>query len=171
MSLKESKFSIAFVVALAALLGFGMFVTTARANPSDFNRSNVTATTSVTALTSGSTIYTQTYDSFNGGNSNASDSGVLLLQTTASSTSSVFAVSVQYSMDNLDWYSDNLIATTSVTTLATPQSYTLTATATTTKLTAIDVPMPTRYARAVITASGANGTVWSTIVAKKQQPE
>lgn len=169
---RSSVLAGALLLAAAAILT--VFATTVRANPSDLNTTSTSAaTTSPTYIIPGTATSTLTYDSYNDGigDPNASESAVLLLQTAASSTSSVFTVALQYSQNGIDWYQDNLMATTTSTNIGTAQTYTFTAAGTATTGRAITVPTPTRYVRAVTSVAGANAAVWGQIVAKKQQPE
>lgn len=165
----------ACIVIAAAL---SLFVFRVHANPSDLNQSNALATTTLSFLTAGSTIVTETYDSYGGGvgEPNASESAVLLTNFTASSTSSVLAIKLQYSQNNIDWFDDNLLQTSLNSTtsplynLGTNNSYTWTALGTTVASKAITVPTPVRYVRAVYTVTGANAAVYKVIIAKKEQP-
>lgn len=176
-TLKRSSLLFGAALLAVILVVFATFsVLRARANPSDINQTNVTATTTITYVTSGGTA-TETYDSYASGVSdpNASDSAVLLTAFTASSTSSVLAIKIQYSMNGIDWYDDNLFQIDSASStqafgIGTPNSFTWTAAGTATAYKAIIVPTPTRYMRAVYTLSGANAGLWKSIIAKKQQP-
>lgn len=177
MSLKRSGSAYVLVGAIILAVSLSIaWASSARANPYDINQSNVTATTSVTYIAPGTATSTQTYDSYAGGNSNASSDGVLLVQFVASSTSSVLNIAVQYSMNGIDWYGDDLLTSLNSTTspvksINVDNTYTWTAAGTATTSKAILIPTPTRYARAVIGITGAAGAVWSDIVARKEQPE
>lgn len=160
------------LTAVAALAGLAFYAFNATASAVDLNQSNASATTTVTYLTPGTATSTQTYDSYGGGvgDPNASTNAVMLLQFAASSTSSVLNINVQYSMNGIDWYSDNLGAATSSTGINVQNSYTWTAAGTATSSKAITIPTPVRYSRAVIGILGAGGAVYSNIVAQKTQP-
>lgn len=173
----------------AMLAGVFVFSTPAHANPLRFPAtvSTAAATTSPTYMTPGTATSTITYDAWaNGGGSQAFDKATLLLQMTASSTSTTYNVSVEYSQDGIDWYSDALLQSTTATStqsysVATPISYSVKYASTTpggglvlatsnTALRAITVPTPTRYVR-VFTAlalGGTNGAIWQQIVGQKQ---
>lgn len=164
-------------VSLAVLVLLSLFVVRARANPSDLNQSNALATTTVSYLTAGATTVTETYDSYGGGvgEPNASEHAVLFTNFAASSTSSVLAVKLQYSMNGIDWFDDNLMESTNSTStpvynMGVSNSYTWTAVGTATSSKTIEVPTPTRYVRAQYTVTGANAAIWKVIIAKKEQP-
>lgn len=160
--------------------------TVAYANPSFFapQAMTATATSSPAFLTAGVATSTVVYDSFNLNGTNqpvasdptAADEATLLLQFTGSSTSAVLNVNIEYSNDNVDWYQDNLEATTSGPfSITQPDTYTWTYAAsqiggvTVARVgKAISLVTPTRYTRAVISTTGANGSVWVQFVPKKQ---
>ena len=127
-----------------------------------------TATSSVNYMTAGNATTTLVMDSFGNGIPRLTDNAVLFLQTVASSTSAVYKVAIQYSMDNQDWYNANLPATTTVMDISVPYSYKLTAVSTATTSTAINVSVPTRYARVVISITGASGGVWAQFQPSRQ---
>lgn len=169
MALKRNSWLLAILIGFA-MVGVLMFAYQAKANPSDFNVvKSAVATTTQVYIASGGNATTSAYDSFNG-DPNASNSGVLFLQFTASSTSSVLGVTFQYSQDGIDWYGDDTGAATSTNiNLVNTYSWTAAGTATTSKV--ITMPTPTRFVRAVYTMTGAAGGVWSSFVVKKETPE
>lgn len=142
----------------------------AKANPLAFLTpvQTATATSSVAYMTSGLATSTLTFDSYAQGQIKATDKGILLLQTVASSTSSVFTIAFQYSQDNIDWYNDNTTATTTNTNVAVPQVFSFTATGTATTSRALPVNFPTRYVRVQSSVLGASGAVWQQIVPQRQ---
>lgn len=185
-----------WTVAMATILVFSLFLVTGKvqANPTGFTKTaqSAVATTTFALLTPGTGTSTIVYDSYgiNGtneaqsGSTFAADTATLLVQFTASSTSSKLKVSYEYSQDNVDWYADgvtNLFAssTTGVINLAILNSFTWTFASTslggagvsaTNNLSTeiLAVPTPTRYVRAVISVTGANAQVWAQFVPKKQ---
>ncbi len=176
---KTSNLSLIGLFAALVLIGSvcTLFALKAHANPSDLNLSNTTATTTVSFVVVGTATSTETYDSYGGGvgEPNASDGATLFVQMAASSTSSVLGIQLQYSQNGIDWFDDDLLqltnaTTTQATNVAVANSYTWKAAGTATTSKAFNVPTPTRYVRAVISATGANAAVWKVIIAKKQQP-
>lgn len=154
---------------LLSIFGFSI----AEAASVDFNVVNTApATTTLSYMTPGTATTTLTYDTlFNG-----SDSAVLLTQFTASSTSSVLNMNVQYSQDGIDWYADDLIDSINSTTtpnksIQVVNTYSWIALGTTVANRAITIPTPTRYTRVQYSITGAAGAIWGSMVAKKQQPE
>jgi len=162
-----SIFSVALVLLVA---GVGIFV--AHANPSFFMpiQSTAAATSTVSQIIPGTATTTLVFDSMLNGRPYAADSAVLLLQVTASSTSSVVNVAYQYSYNGADWYSDNLFMATTTATMSatTVNSYTWTLASTATTSKALSAPVPVRYTRAVISASGANSFIWAAFAPKQE---
>lgn len=162
------------IVLAAIAVGFlALFsiMTTVRANPFYFPASVATsaATTTPAYLAIGTATSTLTFDSYAQGQTKATDKGVLLVQAVASSTSSVYLFTFQYSQDGIDWYSDNTQpATTTSTVVTAPQVFTFTAAGTATSSRAIPVSFPTRYVRVVTSITGAAGAVWQQIVPQRQ---
>lgn len=132
--------------------------------PTQFNDATTTAQFIVSTGNATSTVF----DAYGQGTPKAIDSGVMLLNFTASSTSSILGISLQYSNNNVDWFGDTLIATSTVTTINTPYTYSWQNPSTVVTSRAITVPFPTRYTRAVFTMAGANGSVWWQFVPKRQ---
>lgn len=123
---------------------------------------------------------------------NATDYVTLLEYVVASSTSSVFVTNVEYSdgvvgvscvstPNACDWYANNLETyAAGAIAIATPNTYTYTYASTTPGggavvagsnrgSKAIGLKVPTRYIRAYVTISGANGSVYLKWQPKKQQ--
>lgn len=189
--LKKNRWEIgAFsLVALSAIFAILLLAPSAHANPLRFPATVTTssATTSPVFLTPGTATSTVTYDAWaNGGGSQAFDKATLLLQMTASSTSTTYNVSVEYSQDGIDWYSDALLQSVTGTSsqrysVNTPIGYSITYASTTpggaivpatanTAYRALTIPTPTRFVR-VFTAlaiGGTNGAIWQQIVGQKQ---
>lgn len=179
-----------FILAIAIFASSGFYFT-ARANPSFFVRSqSATATSTVSYMTPGTA--TTTIPSFDLGVSGAqgADSAVLALQFTGSTTpnnsavaTTTYNVAIEYSQDNVDWYSDSYsqFGTTTVAQNITTQTSrsislgtqtikgSLIASTTPTKV-VINVPSPMRYVRAIISVAigSTNGSVWGEFVAKRQ---
>lgn len=148
------------------------------------------ATTSPVYMTPGKATSTLTYDSYyvnSLGNTTKTDSGVVLLQVSASSTATTIATDVEYSQDNIDWFQDGGVAVPAFSTTTRPVGlalvsdsiFTFASTtagraavganqATTTRAFAINTP--TRYIRLVFTmpVGSANGTVWAQFVPAKE---
>jgi hypothetical protein len=163
--------ALAVFTAAAIVAGMSLFASISHANPLQFVPTTqlATATTSVAYLVSGGSATTTTFDAYAQGQPLAIDKGVLLLQNAASSTSSVLDVSVQYSNDNIDWYSDQLLApTTTAMDISVANTYHWKATATATTSKAITLSFPTRYVRVVYSASGAAGAIWWQFVPQRQ---
>lgn len=184
---KISYTFIGFLVAIA--LGTAGY---AHANPSFFTsgvRTNSSASSTPSFMTPGTgTSTTPVYDSYLDGSNQSADSAVLLIQFIGSTTVAQVSTSLEYSQDNIDWYSDRLDngATTTPTINGTiNNSFVFSAQGNTPKavggtssttLRAFMIKTPTRYIRAVSTlpiggGSNGNGAVWAQIVPSKEQPE
>lgn len=182
------------MVLTMALLGGGV----ALANPfySGLSASTAAATSTQAFLRPGVGTTTPIYDSYelygtnqtNGGNQTIPDVVSVMLNGTASSTASTFAVQCEYSNNyngitgNGDWYQDEVLPATSTVPvgIASPISYSFAyasstpgaggiPTNTNRFMKVIECPVPLRFVRAVITVTGANGTVWASIVPTKQR--
>lgn len=155
---------------LAAIVGVGFVggALVAHANPLQFVPTVQTATATTTrAYLTTATTATTTFDSFTpGGQIKAANNATFFLQVEASSTSSIIGVKFQYSQDGVDWYEDNisLAATTTVTNIQTPHSYTWPAQTVATSSRAFTVPTPTRYVRAVVSTTGASASIWNQFI-------
>lgn len=185
---------------MAAMLvtAFALFYT-AKANPSAFiyGAASATATTTVTYIPKGTATTTLLCDVQSVPGTNACgtssplvpDTAALLVRFTASSTNSQLAIKIERSVDNVDWYEDNLapVATTSSSasfSIQAPNTYQWAfasssttggiggdvniASTSVTKI--IQVPIVSRYTRAVFTMTGANGAIWSQWIPKRQNP-
>lgn len=153
---------------VAAALSLGAF--TAYANPFQFVPTTqfATATTTRQYIITGGNSTTTTFDAFAQGQPKAIDKGVLGVQMEASSTSSVLNVALQYSNDGIDWYSDQLLSTTTTMDISVANSYKWTAinTATTSKM--VNVQFPTRYVRAIFSEAGAGAAIWWQFTPQRQ---
>lgn len=197
----KKLFYISSAIIPILLVGILFLAPKIHANPSGFYQTATTATTSLTFMTSGTATTTEVWDSgLSGASAQGSESAVLLVQFTASSTSAVLSMTQEFSQGvsgvncastptACDWYEFtptvlNGYATTTadlgynVATI--PQwnwrfsSSTIGSQAPTSSnnldTRAITIQTPTRYTRIVFSVKGANGAVWKTIVAKKQNP-
>lgn len=169
------KKRIIFLGTLIAV-AIGIFTSTVHANPLAFNGVSFypqQATTSPYYVAS-SASKSIVYDTFNQGSTNPSpfkaDSATLLLQSTASSTSSVYKISYSYSQDGIDYYTDNITlpATTTTFNINTGSAYQFTAIGTTLALNALPLPVPTRFVKVTVSLTGAAGAFWAEIVPSKQ---
>lgn len=173
---------------LTGIIMISIFATVAHANPSFFTTNQTaTATTTPSYLALGSGTTTLSYDaSLITGDSFASNGAALLVNFSGSSSASILNIDIQYSQDNINWYSiaggsdiDNGIGSTSPSmtnpTVVTWQFASSTQdklaitngnSATSTRL--INVDMPTRYVRAIFSIQTGAGAVWAQFIAQKQ---
>ena len=177
---------IGLAVSITVLM-FAIFVAfQVRANPSYFARgtASATATTTLAFMTPGTATTTVTHDAFFEGNNTKADSVALQLMLKASSTGTVLVTNIEYSEDGIDWYQNNLDTyAAGAIAVATPNSLTWTfATSTIGGLLnggagvdfgqkVIGVKTPTRYVRAVLSLTGANGGVWVKFIPSKERTE
>lgn len=207
--LQQNKLKIG-IVGLMAAASLLCVASWAHANSSYFSiyAKTATATSTLVYQTPGTATTTLIYDSYqcqtagssycNTTGSNevgtqnfmAADLATLLLQFTASSTSSKLNVALEYSDDGIDWYQASPAsiplgyASTTLPVSLTPVPQYVWAFASSTlggagvvstnqiDTRAIPVETPVRYIRAVFTCAlgGANCAVWAEFVPKKQQP-
>lgn len=185
-------------IGVAVALLFLVSAIPAHANSVTFQRAgNTAATTSPVFMTAGTATSTYYYDA-GVGNNFAADNASFLVQFTGSSTPlSTLNIQFEYSQGAAgfncavtpgacDWYKDSLLVggistTTQAAGLAVSNSYLLPMASTTLNGVAgnsartnriINVPMPTRYVRAVLTLpiGSQNGAAWGEFVGKKQTP-
>lgn len=163
----------------------------AYANPSYFAAgvsTNNAATTTPAFMTPGTgTSTTPVYDSYaltvNGGVQTKTEFAGVLVNFCGSSTAAVLKVAVEYSQDNVDWYRNYVLSpnqigtTTNPYVIGTPFTTNWTfasssvggsGTLATCSTAAISVPTPFRYMRIVNSITGANGSVWASIVPTKE---
>lgn len=177
------------------LVGVYAFITVPKveANPPSFVRSPIsgqitglplTSTTTNNYITAGGVASTLEFDSAPGGTLYGSDSAILLMQYTATSSAmNSLKMRVEFSQDRVDWYP----ASTAINNTA--------INATTTQLTgnfaeyqwtvatstdnggsgissrihqSLVIPTPTRYGRVKFYSVTGNGGIWAEVVAKKQ---
>jgi hypothetical protein len=200
--MNKIKYGILSAGILSLVLTFSVSFT--KANPSFFLRGRSAAlTTTLNYMTPGaatSTIGSLASDGtvlgyldLGQGGAQGADSAVLALQFTGSTTPSnaavattTFSVAIEYSQDNVDWYSDSYSGfgtTTVAQNFTTQHTQTVTlgtqllngvlvASSTATKI-LFNVPTPTKYVRAIVSiptnvTNNLNGAVWGSFVAKRQ---
>lgn len=164
------------IFGILAIVGVA-FAGIAYANPSQtgvFVQTS-TATSSFAYLTLNATS-TLTYDAsatVAGGQALLANRASFLLQSTASSTSSVLTVRFQYSRDGSDWYDDsiNLATTTSAVSIASTRSYVFGANDTNRAGRIIVIDTPTRYVRALVTSTTATSSIYAEIVPIREKSE
>jgi hypothetical protein len=151
-----------------ALLAVG--TTTVLANRSFFvgGPSTSVATSTVTSLGTGQST-TLILDSFNSIPA-AVDSTTLLLQFTASTSASVLHIVPSYSMDGVDYYENNITATSSTSNSITVGNFwTLQGNAvSSTTRKAVSIPTPTRYIRVTFTAVTGTSSIWATFATLRE---
>lgn len=172
---------------IIVVLGAVTAVFVAHANPIRQAQTvqTATATSSFAFITPGTGTSTVTYDTFVNGSTQMPDKLALLIQFTASSTSSTLLTNIEYSNDGVDWYQkgiDDLLATTSApVSLGNVPQYSWLFASSTPGLGAVSgtnnrdgrsiiLNVPTRYVRAIFSMKigGTNGSVWAQIVPQKQ---
>lgn len=175
---------IALMVATAILLTTGI----AFATPlfTGQRASSATATTSVVYMTPGTATTTVVYDSYERVGTNQTNTSNLVIPNTvavavqgvSSSSVSVLNIACEYSYDNIDWYQNDIYpaTTTGAQPISAALSYSMTFASSTlggvsngnkfAKI--VTCPVPTQYVRAVLTNTGANLSVFATIVPTKQ---
>lgn len=166
------------IALLIASLGVFLFagVGFVAANPTYFLTvpASATATTTPIFLTSSGVATTSALDAYGTGTNFGFQQNALIVQDSASSTSSILTIRYQYSIDGINWADDNynypVATTTSPVSIGAYASYVWNAatTATTTKI--LNVPTPTRYVRAILSESGAAAGIWYTWAPAKQLP-
>lgn len=136
------------------------------------------ATTSVKYMSAGTATTTITCDSYNLAPSIVDGypmlHAALGIQYVASTSAAQINIAVQYSMDGVDWFDNNLsqLATTTANmNLTTAENITIngnSTSSTTRKM--ISIETPTRYVRTVMTIpiGSTNGSVWAQIIPIKE---
>lgn len=182
MNVKKRIASYAVAATLGVLISINPYwAHGAHANPEIFPPSSTSAvaTSTLQFLTAGSTVFNQQYDAYtyyfasstSQGQQYALENAVVMVADTASSSSSVLNVSIQYSQNGIDWYADDVNGPQSTTT---PQNlnninvYKYASTVTTTTYFAFPIKTPTRFVRAVFTATGANLGLYAQITPQRQ---
>lgn len=166
------------IALLIASLGVFLFagIGFVTANPAYFITvpASATATTTPIFLSSSGVATTTALDAYGTGTNFGFQQNALIVQDSASSTSSILTIRYQYSIDGKNWADDNynypVATTTSPVSIGTYASYVWNAatTATTTKI--LNTPTPTRYVRAILSESGAAAGIWYTWAPAKQTP-
>lgn len=196
-NLVKSKVSL-FLLGFLAVMGIATLLPViTEANPLEFLVENST-TGSVTASTTAfgflspgaGTTTVPAYDTYNYGNANtyATNGLALALQftgsttpTSAQSATTTYNVALEYSQDNIDWYSDGINATTTALvtltngyvraiTLGTQSTQGRVVASTTPTKMLLTIQAPTRYVRAIVTIpqGSTNGSVWGSFIGQKQ---
>lgn len=191
-----------FIYLGTALAASTFFAAIAYANPSEYatSSSTATATSTLVFMTPGTATTTLYYDAYGDSSGYKADSAALALQFTGSSTASSLRVTFEYTYGNslancmttpaaCDWYGDTLYGVNSVVSTSTTAmtigavnsylvpfaSSTLNGVAGNGRITSrlVNIPVPTRYVRAVITmpVGSLNGGVWASIRPDKEIPE
>lgn len=177
---KQTKILSVGLIAIAILILTAMIpsASTVNANPIYVGATaqTATATSSPAFIGVGTATSTVTYDAY------ASTTlqyvptmASLLVQFTASSTSSVLAINLQYSNDGIDWYQDSVYGalghgtSTQAIDLATTNSITWKAAGTAVTNRIIMIPTPTRYVRVISSLTGAAGAVWVQVAPIKEK--
>lgn len=169
-----------YLLIISSLIAFLAIVGLVSANQSYLSAGKKTAaaTTTVTYMTPGTATTTITYDTYDADGDGVmdgtqkTDGALVLLQSIASTSASVQTINVEYSMDNIDWFSLTPAAASSTASqdLDTALAYTLTgnATASTTRR-AVFLETPTRYLRVVISATTGNSSIWGWVLPWKER--
>ena len=171
--------SIGVAILAVLLVSMSFSVWRVKANPSDIGQQPSTATTSVTSMISGGATASYTYDSYLG-DTTATDDIALIIQYTATTTTSGLQWFNEFSINGSDWYLEDAITPVPPTGIA---GYTHSATTTlhlwtpaSTSTVRKIVPMgalQARYVRTTFRAIAGSGTstLWATFLGTKQQPE
>jgi len=182
------KYLIGGIGALALLVT--ILANKALANSSFFlpsvQTSSATSTPQFLGVNAVNGTSTLVYDSYNNGapssvpNSSpnsgiykTTDSAVLLVQSTASTSASIQKLYFQYSQDGIDWFDDYVSTSTSSRTVTynafSPNAITIngSAVASTTRF-ALSVFTPTRYVKAIVNATTASSSIWMQWVPRRE---
>ncbi len=181
-----------YIIALGVIASLA-FTASVSANSSFFLPVQATAAASstVTYMTPGISTTTYAYDAFQGGQYKPLDKNALLIQFSASSTSSILNWQYEYSPGNgatdctvvnanCDWYGDSInddngTTTSAVRNVAPFQTYTWTFASTTVGTSVsgrvnkiVSVPATARYVRVLFSVTGANGGVWAQFLPQRE---
>lgn len=128
------------------------------------------ATTTLVSLPTGSST-TLVTDSYSTGIPRLNSSATILTQLTSSTTSSVLNISVTYSVDGVDYYTDNInsATTTSIQSLNSPTSYQMIGTGSNAiSRSAFVIKTPVRYAKVTFTSATATSSIWATVAPQRE---
>lgn len=171
-----------YVILGVALIAVGMFFTTVKANPSQIYRDNPsTPTTTVTYMTPGAATTTNSFNTIGDGGFEP-DTAVFTECLNASTTATVLNTSFEYSYDGVTWFANNLASSTGGVAsvgIVTPGSLSWAFASTSiggnpvlatnnSGCKIVTVSTPVQYIRAVMSLTGAAGSVWSDFAAKRQ---
>lgn len=174
----RDRFLVIGTLVAAMLLGVLLSAHYASAQPSSLViQATAAATSSVSYLVPNVATSTYQFDSsmFSSGkiaNMQPIDQVSLYIEGVASSTSTVFVITPQFSNNNIDWYNYG-VATTTVSTagvspIAVPVSYQWTPGTTATSTTVILLPaVPAQHERVQFSASNASGAIYAEVDLKK----
>lgn len=167
------KHIIALIAASVVTLSVFLVASFAHANPSFFlsPTSSATATTTVMQISANPAVsQTLVFDSNITGRPYAADTATLLVQATASSSSSIVNITYQYSYNGIDYFGDNLqlgsATTTQPVNVVNSSVWTPGTTATTSR--AFTMPVPTRFVKAIFSATTATSSLYVSIVPKQE---
>lgn len=163
--MKKYLILIAIVLVISGVVG----IVSVNANQQSFVTKVTNDATSTVGAVTPATSQTIQLDAYANGMTKAFDSAVLLSNIAPSTTTSAVKIAINYSMDGIDWFSDNFSTTSPKVLTQEGNFYTITGTSTsaTNKVT-INVPVPTRYIRVTFSSLSATSTVWAELVAKRQ---
>lgn len=168
---------IGLILATLAVLGSSVVLANTSYFPPHSNCVTGTSTSSASQLATSSTV-TLTCDSYALSTGlvdpTAIDTSILAVQFRAPQATNQLTIAMQYSIDGIDWYDDNLgiVASTTGNIVIDPKhTYTWIAGGTSTTSKVIEIKTPTRYMRAVFTAAAnfATSTVYAEFAPKKQR--
>jgi len=162
------KYAIITLVSLLLLIGLTASATTINFTTPVYITGATSATTSLVSVTP-ATSRTLIYDSFNEGTNQKVDTGYLLLTQVASTSASKIGIVVSYSQNGEEYYTNNIVSTTTTTGFValgeTWPTYTLigNAVSSTTRV-ALKIDTPTRFTKLTFSSLVATSTVWGTFL-------
>ena len=179
------------IIFLLSIVLSSLIVGIAFANPTYYSNISrtATATTTVSYMTPGVGTTSLVYDTYDPsiGTNRAADDLALLIQFTASSTSSILNINLEYSNDGVDYYQNRMgdkATTTARAALSPIDSFEWKFSSSTPGLGGVpsnnnrdnrivSVHSPTRFVRVIFSTpiGAANGGVWAAFQAKREKPE
>ncbi len=159
---------------VAIILAVILFVPKAGANQLYFPPTiqTDTATTTVQSVSGVVTFNTTPLDSYNTIPGIALNGATLLVRQVASTSAAITKIEVQYSQDGVDWFENNLSATSTlgnIQEITTAKTYQITGNTTASStFKAIGLETPTRYVRAKFSAVAGTSTVWYQFVPRRE---
>jgi hypothetical protein len=188
----RTKLNIAFATTMAVGLVLALGATAFASSFFSGTVQTATATSTVAYMTPGTATSTLTYNTYTNTNVatatpsttnySAATSVTFLGQFTGSSTSAVIHITPEYSQDGLDWYQgygllDGFATTTNrtmayayVDSISVPYASTTVDQTSSSSIDrfAVNIPVPTKDVRLVVTLTGANGAFWGQVIPTKQ---